>query len=61
MRFKVTLKPTGMAKKLGRIRPEFLLDCEASNKEEAVRVARIEAEANGFRGYAVTDVKQVTK
>lgn len=60
MKFSVLMKPTTLAKNYGKSRgPEFLQELEASSKDEAVQIARRDAEKMGFRGYAITKVKEL--
>ena len=60
MKYEITMKPTALAKNYGNARgPEFLQELEASSKEEAVQIARRDAEAMGFRGYAITQIKEL--
>jgi len=60
MKFDVTLKSTGMSKKAGKARrPEYLITVTAGDKEEAGRIARTMAEAEGFTGYAITRIMEV--
>jgi len=59
MKFAVLMKPTGLAKKAHRICPEYRVEVEASDKDEAITEARKTADAEGFRGYAITKVKEM--
>lgn len=59
--FDVTLKPTGMSRyKNGVRRPsECVYRIDAEDTTEAARVAREQAQAEGFSGYAITKIKEV--
>lgn len=61
--FDVTLKPTGMSRfKNGVRRPAecvYRIDVEDTN--EAARIAREHAQAEGFSGYAITKIKEIEK
>ena len=60
MQFDVTMKSTGMSKKAGKTRrPEYIITVQAGDKEEAGRIARTMAEADGFTGYAITRISEV--
>jgi hypothetical protein len=59
--FEIQMKPTGIAKRNARKCPEYLTTIEANSKEEAVNTARISAETEGFKWYAITKVKELTQ
>lgn len=60
--FEVSMKPTGMSRtKNGRRRPEFSVVVEATDSSAAVFAARDIAEAEGFNGYAITKIKEVSQ
>ena len=56
-RFEITMKPTGMSR--AKFRPEYMLSLVEKDRDSAAVVARAAADAEGFRGYAVTSVKEV--
>ena len=60
MKFEILMKPTTLAKNYGKSRgAEFLQELEATSKDEAARIARRDAESMGFRGYAITQIKEL--
>lgn len=60
MKFIVTMKPTALPKSFAKDRgPEHRMVVEDYSKHEAVRQARCAASLSGFRGYAITSVKEV--
>lgn len=61
--FDVTLKTTGMSRfKNGARRPsECVYRVDAPGPNEAARIAREHAQAEGFSGYAITKIKEVEK
>jgi hypothetical protein len=62
MKFAITMRPTSLPKNYGKSRgAEFLYELEANSKEEAVQITRRDAEKMGFRGYAITNVKELTQ
>ena len=61
IRFEVTMKPTGLAKKRARICPEYVTTISASDRHEATDSARKQAAAEGFAGYAITKIKEIKK
>ena len=62
MKFIVTMKPTALPKSFAKDRgPEHRIVVEDYSKHEAVRQARCDASLSGFRGYAITSVKEVGK
>lgn len=56
-RFEVILKPTAMSK--AKFRPEYKISLEAEDKNSAAIAARKTAEIEGFKGYAITKIKEV--
>lgn len=59
-RFQILMKPTALAKNYGKARgAEYLLDLEADDRDQAVIEARKTADAEGFRGYAITKIKEL--
>lgn len=59
MKYDITLKPTGNAKRAARMCPEYITTVEADSKEQAIIIARMSADRDGFRWYAVTKVKEL--
>ncbi len=60
MKFIVTMKPTALPKSFAKDRgPEHRIVVEDYSKHEAVRQARDKSALYGFRGYAITSVKEV--
>lgn len=60
MKFLITMKPTALPKQYGRSRgAEYQMEVDASDKNAAALVARNAASAEGFLGYAITDVKEM--
>ena len=60
MKFEIEMKPTALAKNYGKSRGAvFVQELEASSKDEAVQIARRDAEKMGFRGYAITKTKEL--
>ena len=60
MKFIVTMKPTALPKSFAKDRgPEHCMVVEDYSKHEAARQARNTAALSGFRGYAITSVKEV--
>jgi len=60
MKFIVTMKPTALPKSFAKDRgPEHRMVVEDYSKHEAVRQVRDKAALSGFRGYAITSVKEV--
>ena len=60
MKFIVTMKPTALPKSFAKYRgPEHRIVVEDYSKHEAARQARDKAALYGFRGYAITSVKEV--
>ena len=59
IRYEVTLKPTGMSRKVMRMCPEFVVDLTATSREQATQQARRDAEASGFTNYAITKVREI--
>lgn len=61
-RFEVTMKPAGMTRsKHGRRRPEYACTVDADDRADACAKARESASANGFDGYAITEIKEKTQ
>ncbi len=58
-RYDITMKPTAMSK--AKFRPEYAVSLEAKDRDSAVIAARVAAESEGFRGYAVTKIKEITQ
>lgn len=56
-RFEVVMKPTGMSR--ANRRPEYEISLEADDKNAAAMAARKTAESEGFKGYAITKIKEV--
>ena len=62
MKYAITMKPTALAKNYGKARGmEYLLDLEADDRDQAVIEARKTADAEGFRGYAITKIKEMNQ
>lgn len=60
MKYAITMKPTALAKNYGKARgAEYLLDLEADDRNAAAAEARKTADAEGFRGYAITQIKEL--
>lgn len=59
LNFEVTLKPTGMSRKVLRITPECVYLLAAEDRDAAARKAREAAEFEGFSHYAITKVREV--
>lgn len=57
--FDVTLKPVGMSRKVKRTCPEVIYSLTASDRDTAAQQARSMASADGFKNYAVTNVREV--
>jgi len=54
------MKPTALPKSFAKYRgPEHRMVVEDYSKHEAVRQARDKSALYGFRGYAITSVKEV--
>lgn len=61
-RFQILMKPTALAKNYGKARGmEYLLDLEADDRNHAAAEARKTADAEGFRGYAITQIKEMNQ
>lgn len=59
MKYEIIMKPSGMSRtKRGMPRPELALFITAGDQTEAVRLAREQASAEGFNGYAITKIKE---
>ena len=59
-RFEVVMRPTALPKNYAKgCGKERRMVVEESSKHEAVRQARCAASLSGFRGYAITSVKEV--
>ena len=58
-RFDILMKPTAMSK--AKFRPEYEVSLEAKDRDSAVISARAVAEREGFKGYAVTKIKEITQ
>lgn len=59
-RFEVVMKPTALPKSFSKDRGhEHRMVVDESSKHEAARQARYVASLSGFRGYAITSVKEV--
>ena len=56
-RYDITMKPTAMSK--AKFRPEYSVLLEAKDMDSAVIAASASADAEGFRGYAVTKIKEI--
>ena len=56
-RYDITMKPTAMSK--AKFRPEYEISLEADDKNTAAMTARKTAEKEGFKGYAITKIKEV--
>jgi hypothetical protein len=62
MKFEITMRPTGMSRtKRGMPRPELAMIFTADDTADAVRQAREQAAAEGFNGYAITKIKEITQ
>lgn len=61
--YDVTLKPTGMSRKKNgqHRRTECVIRIAATDTNEAARLARQQAESEGFAGYAITKIKEVSQ
>lgn len=61
--FDVTLKPTSMSRTKNGIRRrvEYVVTVSASDSNEAARIARKQADAEGFAGHAITKIKEIEK
>ena len=58
--FEIVMKPTALPKSFAKYRgPEHRMVVEDYSKHEAVRQARDKSALYGFRGYAITSVKEV--
>lgn len=61
-RYQILMKPIALCKGYGRSRgAEYLLELDAADRDQAVTEARKTADAEGFRGYAITKVKEMTQ
>ena len=59
-RFEIVMKPTALPNSFAKYRgPEHRMVVEDYSKHEAVRQARDKSALYGFRGYAITSVKEV--
>ena len=59
-RFEIVMKPTALQNSFAKYRgPEHSIVVEDYSKHEAARQARDKAALYGFRGYAITSVKEV--
>jgi len=58
-RFDILMKPTAMSK--ARFRPEYEISLDAEDKNAAAMAARKTAEAEGFKGYAITKIKEIAQ
>jgi hypothetical protein len=59
-RFEIVMKPTALPNSFAKYRgPEHRIVVEDYSKHEAVRQVRDKAALSGFRGYAITSVKEV--
>lgn len=59
-RFDILMKPTALPKSFAKDRgSEHRMVVDDYSKHEAVRQARNSASLSGFRGYAITSVKEV--
>ena len=59
-RFEIVMKPTALPNSFAKYRgPEHRIVVEDYSKHEAVRQARDKSALYGFRGYAITSVKEV--
>ena len=59
-RFEIVMKPTALPNSFAKYRgPEHRIVVEDYSKHEAVRQVRDKAALYGFRGYAITSVKEV--
>jgi len=63
MSFEIHMKPTGMSKFKNGVRrvAEYVVTVTTDDKNEAAAIARSQAEAEGFGGYAITKIKEVTQ
>lgn len=59
MKFAVLMKPINLPKRAKRICAEYVIDVEAANKDLAAIEARKCADLEGFRGYAVSTIKEL--
>lgn len=57
--FDVTLKPVGMSSKVKRLSPECIYSVIAFDRDSAAQKARDLAAFEGFKNYAVTNVREV--
>lgn len=60
-RFEITLKPTAMTKKQCRMNAEYVTEVSAYDKTAAAATACQQALAEGFYGYAITGIKEITE
>lgn len=59
-RFEIVMKATALPNSFAKYRgPEHRMVVEDYSKHEAVRQARDKSALYGFRGYAITSVKEV--
>ena len=59
-RFEIVMKPTALPNSFAKYRgPEHRMVVDDYSKHEAARQARNTAALSGFRGYAITSVKEV--
>ncbi len=59
-RFEIVMKATALPNSFAKYRgPEHRIVVEDYSKHEAARQARNTAALSGFRGYAITSVKEV--
>lgn len=59
-RFEIVMKATALPNSFAKYRgPEHRIVVEDYSKHEAVRQVRDKAALSGFRGYAITSVKEV--
>lgn len=59
MKFKVILKPVGLAKRTKAFCPEYAIELDADDKNAAAMLARTSAASDGFKNYAVTKIKEL--
>ena len=60
VKFLVTMKPTALAKNYSKSRGmEHKIELVAFDRDQAVAEARKTADAEGYRGYAITKITEV--
>ena len=57
--FDVTLKPVGMSRKVKRICGELIYSLTALDRDAAAQQAKSIASSEGFKNYAVTNIREV--